>query len=500
MPKHLDLPASGQHSLPPDPKGTAGVFRRVGYQLEAALADIIDNSIDARASTVLVRLVRTKSEVLRILIVDDGSGMTEQRLDAVMRYGVQQDHDKRDLGKYGIGLKSASFSQCSSLTVVTRKDGHCTGRRWTLSSIADNWMVEIVEPAAAQRFAAQDWGPLSMKKSGTIVVWDELELKLTPGTAFERGVTGLIREITSGLGLTFHRFVAENKPKLFVDVQERPSGELTAPIPVRPSDPFGYPKTGRKGFPTEFKVEVGDLGTLRLRAHIWPAKSKDPNYKLGGGNVAGRQGFYFYRNGRLIQPGGWNKSLKSDHEPHLSLARVEIDMPPEFDSAFKLGIQKDSVEPPRAFLDALKDAYSGNMSFSQYLDSARDSYRNAKPDKETRYFAPGDGIPARASRHIEALLADEWEGTPERIAFRWAQLDDNAFFELDRDDLVVRLNSTFRDSITGGNNSKTDAAMLKLMLFFLCEEAFYKKRLSRVQQDRLDLLNASLLDVLAAIE
>jgi hypothetical protein len=495
-----DLPASGQHSLPPDPKGTAGVFRRVGYRLEDALADIIDNSIDAGAKTVLVRIVRAKSSLIRILIVDDGCGMTEQKLDGVMQYGVQENHLKGDLGKYGIGLKSASFSQCASLTVISRKLGETSGRRWTLTSIAANWTVEIVQSDAAVRFYDQKWHPLLNGNSGTIVVWDELEIGFSPGPDFEKNVSGLLKEISNGLGLRFHRFIQRNQTKFFLDVQMNTSGERFAPIPIQLMDPFGYVKSGQKGFPADFLLDVEGLGRLKLRAHIWPAKSKDPNYKLGGGNVAGRQGFYFYRNDRLIQEGGWNKFQKSDHEPHLSLARVEIDLPPEFDSAFKLTIQKDQIEPPRTFLHALSEAYSGPMSFSKYLEVANDTYRNAEPDEESQFFVPGAGIPSMASKRIEKRFADLWEGKPVEISFEWVNLGADAFFDVDRERRLIRLNRLYRDIITGGINSKTDASLVKILLFFLCEQALTKQRLSGVQRERLDLLNDALLDVLRTIK
>lgn len=494
-----DLPASSQHSLPPDPKGTAGVFRRVGYDLDEALADIIDNSIDAGAKKVLVRIVRAKTDIVRLMIVDNGRGMTETKLDEIMQYGVQEKHAKGDLGKYGIGLKSASFSQCASLTVVSRKGGKTSGRRWTLSSVANDWMVEVIDKNAAKRFYNQDWGPVKNDISGTIVVWDELEFSLSPGAEFEKSVADLLREISNGLGLKFHRFISKRRPEIFVDFQMRPAGDLTIPIPVQPMDPFGYPKTGRKGFPTEFLLDLEGLGKLKLKAHIWPANSKDPDYKLGGGNVAGRQGFYFFRNDRLIQDGGWNKCQKSDHEPHLSLARVEIDLPPDLDSAFKLKIQKDGVEPPRSFLDALKEVQSGNLSFAEYLETARDTYRNAEPEEKSVFLTPGEGIPSSASLRIEKRLHDYWEGSASQVSFEWADLESPDFFEVDRERARIRLNRIYRSTVTGGNNSKTDAPLVKLLLFFLCEEALTKLRLSGVQRERLDLINDAARDVIRTI-
>lgn len=490
------MPASGQHSLPPDPKGTAGVFRRVGYELDVALADIIDNSIDAGASIVLVRVVRSSDSLARVMIADNGSGMSEKQLDAVMRYGVQRSHADSDLGKYGIGLKAASFSQCASLTVVTRRERETSGRRWTLDSIAENWTVEVVDKTAASKFCNQGWGPLAIAGHGTVVVWDELELALPAGDDFEEYVAKLIKEITNGLGLCFHRFLQQEKLSIFLDFQELASTQSTPPIPVLPLDPFGYSKTGRKGFPAPFLLEIDGLGKLTMRGYIWPARSKEVNYRLGGGNVAGRQGFYFYRNERLIQAGGWNKHQRSDHEPHLSLARVEIDLPPDFDSAFKLTIQKDAVEPPRAFLAALKNTFSGPMSFPQYLDLARESYRNAEPDEAEVFLVPSGGLPAAAAARIRKTLAEYGDGKAKEIDFAWKVLPSDLVFAIDREAGVVALNKAYRKTLTGGSSSRADAPIVKLLLFFLCESALSKKRLSSIQSDELSRLNAAMLEVI----
>src|SRR5438105_14334303 len=117
MPK--DLPSAEYEVLRPDPSGTAGVLSRIGYSLEESLADLIDNSIDARATKVLVRFVRSVSSITRVIIADNGHGMAESKLHKIMQYGVQLKHEPGDLGKYGIGLKSASFSHCASLTVLS---------------------------------------------------------------------------------------------------------------------------------------------------------------------------------------------------------------------------------------------------------------------------------------------------------------------------------------------------------------------------------------------
>ena len=124
-------------------------------------------------------------------------------------------------------------------------------------------------------------------------------------------------------------------------------------------------------------MNLNGRGMLNMIAHIWPAKSEKPEYKLGGGRVAERQGFYFYRNNRLIQGGGWNKVRESDSEPHFSLARVLIDLPPSLDAAFGLTIQKSKVVPPSPFKSLVKAAKAGNTTFEDYIAAADETYRDS---------------------------------------------------------------------------------------------------------------------------
>src|ERR1700732_3787636 len=114
------IPATGAEETPPDPRGMITALARYGYRLQDALADLVDNSLDAGASHVAIRFIRDAESVQRMVVADDGRGMGEDRVRSAMQFGVQLDHDRTDLGKYGLGLKAASFSQCESVSVLTR--------------------------------------------------------------------------------------------------------------------------------------------------------------------------------------------------------------------------------------------------------------------------------------------------------------------------------------------------------------------------------------------
>lgn len=488
-----DLPTVKYATLPPDPSGTVGVLSRIGYTLEESLADLIDNSIDAGARKVLVRFVRTRSELVRLIVADTGRGISESRLHKVMQYGVRLKHDPSDLGKYGIGLKSASFSHCSSLTVVSNDGRGVSGRRWTTASIGQDWRLEVVDGSAARSF----WegfprGPLGRSKSGTLVIWDELDVKLGDDGELEAALHHAIRELVDGLGLRFHRFLEKGKLALFLDTQFFDGRVAGVPVEVHPLNPFGYPRSGRRGFPTEFRVDLGRLGKLRMLAHIWPAKSKDPNYKLGGGKVASRQGFYFYRNDRLVQPGGWN-GLKADGEPHSSLARVEIDLNPELDAAFRLTVQKNAFQPPQSFVAAVRSSYAGEMRFQAYLDGAEETYRGGEDTEPGVTHVPGDGIAKDSAGKVSKLLSDPADSSKtKKVRFKWVELQESEVFEIDREKAVLRLNRRYRSAIAGNRSSKADAPLFKLLLFFLTRDDFSRERFSGARKDELAVLNACL--------
>jgi hypothetical protein len=138
-------------------------------------------------------------------------------------------------------------------------------------------------------------------------------------------------------------------------------------------NPFDYDTQQTKFQPRAFPLDLSPLGTLIMEAHIWPPRSTSKNYKLD--RAVGRQGFYFYRNDRLLQAGGWN-DLRADTEPHLSLARVMIDLPPQFDAYFSLDVQKASIKAPPSFLTTLKAAVDNQKSgFGAYLREAERAYR-----------------------------------------------------------------------------------------------------------------------------
>jgi hypothetical protein len=487
-----DLPVVDYEEIPPSPKGAVRALARIGYRLEEALADVIDNSIDASASNILVRFVHVGSAVSRIIIADDGSGMTESRLREAMKIGADTGHGSTDLGKYGTGMKTASFSQCEQMTVISRASGKSNGRCWARGEAESGWRCGIIDRKAAGQLLDTDWSGISLAKHGTLIFWDELERLQPRKASADQYLKGLLRQANLHLGLVFHRFLERKTFRLRLEIcrdgKKTPDQELA----VAPINPFRYPLSGDTHYPREFVIDLGERGKLRATAHVWPKKSTAIEYKLGSGKVAERQGFYFYRNDRLIQAGGWNEVINQDDEPHLSLARVEISLPPKMDDAFGLKVQKNAVEVPANFLDAVERARSGNLSFESYRSDARKAYGRAAPK-------PIVELPVVLGRGIDAGIrnraAKEFGNGQKRlnkIAFRWShELEDGVFFEIDIQRRAIILNHRYR-AVFGGT-AAGDGGYIKSLLFLLLREEFQRKKGSAKRDEWLLRCNKVLL-------
>jgi hypothetical protein len=462
---------------------------RIGYSLEESLADLVDNSIDATASGILIRFARAGRAISQVAIVDDGVGMTETELDQAMQFAAELDHKRHDLGKYGLGLKSASFSHCESLTVLTRHRGVAAGRRWTKESIRNDWSCESIGSSDARAGLDRSWFGVDVGTHGTVVLWEGLPRLATPREAIDVLLNSVFKRLSLHLGLHFHRFVQRGL-RIHLDAIDERTGETGPPQEVLALDPVGYAQSGKPDYPKAFGLSFAGTA-IQLKAHIWPPKSKSPNYRLGGGKVAQRQGLYFYRNDRLIQAGGWN-GWQNDAEPHLSLARVTIDLPPSLDEVFEPNVQKSIIDVPDAFVAKLDTARDGSHSLRDYLRDAQAVYRRGAKSPTDFPVVPGRGLAKPLQRQLRKSLVGG--GKRVRVAsFRWEGLSDEQFFRLDRDTPAIVLNTKFRRAVLhGANGSAGDAPLVKTLLFLLLRDEFDRVRESKNDRDWLDLCNEML--------
>lgn len=321
-------------------------MRDIGYSLQTAVADVMDNSITAGAEKIEL-LADTTSDAPSIGILDDGSGMSEDELLEAMRPGSRSPLEKReshDLGRFGLGLKTASFSQCRRLTVVTRKNGGVSCAIWDLDTVAstDEWYVEVPPSTVGIPWADR------LQGDGTLVVWQDLDRLVDPkNEADRRNLVHQIDVTASHLELAFHRFL-DGEAGL-KHIQMSLNGRK-----LEPFDPFHsrHPATNRD--PEEF-FKIGRQ-RIRIQAvtlpHHQKVSTEDWERHAGPEGYLKNQGFYLYRERRLIIHGTWFNLARQTEL--TKLARVMIDMPNGMDAEWKIDVKKASAQPPAPIRKHLK--------------------------------------------------------------------------------------------------------------------------------------------------
>ena len=338
-------------------------MRDIGYSLQTAISDVIDNSITAGATNVEL-LANTNSSNPAIGILDDGCGMLESELLEAMRPGTRSPLEKRpdhDLGRFGLGLKTASFSQCRRLAVVTRKDNETSCAVWDLDTVAktDEWYVEIPDSSVDIPWSDR------LGESGTLVVWQKLDRLVDPNNdADTRNLVRQLDETVSHLELVFHRFLA-GEPGL-----KRISMSLNGRN-LMPFDPFH----SRHDATIRDHGEVIRLGGQKITVqpftlpHHNKVTPKEWERYAGAAGYINNQGFYLYRERRLIVHGTWfNLARQSEL---TKLARVRIDMPNGMDAEWKIDVKKSSAQPPAPVRNRLRKIIEKIGATSKRVYSSR---------------------------------------------------------------------------------------------------------------------------------
>ncbi|MFB7717404.1 ATP-binding protein [Nocardia sp. NPDC056100] len=484
----FDVPTTGTKTLPPDPRYMEALTSQ-GYGFEAAIADLVDNSIDAGAKDVVVHFLRDDDRLVSLLIIDDGCGMTEQELDVAMTVGGRRDYRDGALGMFGTGLKSASLSHAAAVTVVSRtRTSRPAGRRWVMERAKTGFQCDIVEPAYAQTLIDRyNDNPITWQ--GTVVRWDGVKDFPRNGgpEQTERYLSRTISALGMHLGLQLHRYLARGNFNITIAVEDIATGMVVMDYGVLPLDPFGYPVTGDPEYPRVFSASLPSVGVVKLNAHIWPPRSSLPEFRAIG-SLQSTQGFYLYRNDRLVQAGGWNNFRQP--EQHLALARVAVELPARTSDAFRLTVKKDGVDVSPDFIAALDNAVDENgLTFVEYMSAADARYRDARRRagvERKAVIPPGEGIaPAvreAISEELPYLIGEE------PITVRWQLLDGDTFFDIDREERTILLNLRYRAAILGGRGgSLDDIPVIKSLLYLMLNEVFQRERSGVRERDNLAL-------------
>jgi Histidine kinase-, DNA gyrase B-, and HSP90-like ATPase len=321
-------------------------LRDIGYDFPSAVADIVDNSIMAGAGRVDI-VIEFDGAHSFVLVADDGCGMTANGLVEALRYGARRTYPRGDLGRYGLGLKTASLSQCRSMTVATRSSTSrsiVTTRMLDLDLIAewDEWLV-VAPPDDAVVSRARTL----VQEPGTVVIWRKLDRVLPEkrphGSWGKRRLEGLASKTAEHLGMVFHRFLeGTDTHNLVITV----NGEK-----VEPWNPFAPGEPARTELaPQRFEIAAGaSVGKSMLQRYVLPARDQFSSpvefERLSGPlNWNRQQGLYIYRADRLVQWGGWNGIRGIDE--HTKLARASLDFDTDLDSAFNINVAKMRVTIP----------------------------------------------------------------------------------------------------------------------------------------------------------
>lgn len=487
-----NLDVNTVEEVPPNAKRLVGALRQIGYSFEQAISDLIDNSINAKADNVLVRIITSGNEIVSVVIADDGFGMSPEKLVDAMKFGSDEEAAAKSLGKYGMGLKLASLSHAQSVSVITKGTGkgkECA-RRWTIEGIKKGWVCDVIKDDDAEKYYKSRRLPFSISKSGTLVVWNDIDKLPTSEKGLEDTLKKLRSKLKNHLGLCFHRFLEDGRLKIIIDVQVVDEEYNNIKDIVEPLNPFAYQISGHVEYPKKFKANIDGVGQLTLDAHIWPANSDSKNYKLGG-KTSSRQGFYFYRNDRLIQVGGWNGVVQDENEPHGSLARVRIDLPSKYDGQFGLNVQKSAVIVPPTFYAGIKSAESNDRdTFSKFRKKADTIYR--KKDKGAKKLLPpiiGSGVPNSISKLAKKAFLEEGEKS-KHVDFIWQHFETGDIFAIEPVKGHIYLNKAYRKSLLRGlNGSKTDIPLIKTLIFFLTKDDFNKSRISAKRREEISMMN-----------
>jgi hypothetical protein len=489
---HDQLAVSSHKTIEPTPDILEALQQN--YKLEASIADLVDNSIDAESTSVLIRFVKRGGRLVSLCVVDNGKGMTEANIDGAMQFGNRRNYRDRDLGMFGVGLKTASLSQATALAVMSRTDRNRTaGRRWSETGIkAHAWRCDVISAESTEAELGLDWGFIGRLKKGTVVRWDNVrDFKIIRPHGVEAYLENAMKAVGLHVGLKLHRFLGGSALDLRIDVLDADNGETSIETRIAPIDPFPR-EEAVKGYPKKFSVEIPDLGVLTLKASIWPRKSTSLGYRLGTGKVAEHQGFYFYRRDRLIQPGGWN-GWKSTTEPHASLARVAVDIPDGMGAYLKVRSNKAGVDAPASFSDCLDTAKAQDgTTLQEYFDQAEAIYRTRAEQTEKPILRPGKGIP----RPVQAAL--ERQGVPFKrgngMSIVWGRVDGKNVFEIDRENDVVTLNERYRKVLNRGETGAADVPVIRTLIYFLLSPTLERERGGVAEDGKLRAIQAALIE------
>lgn len=379
-------------------------YRNIGYSIETAITDVIDNSIFAQATEIHVDMTWEPYETKKpfVKISDNGIGMTDNELHEAMRLGCRSPLARRnadDLGRFGLGLKSASFSQCRRFTVISRKNGTIACKQWDIDRIKENGF-KLIDCTPAEI----GLGDSIPSGTGTVVIWQNLDHlnipeELEPEKK-DRLWTEILKKVHAHIQITYGDF--KNKITFLFNGNKI---NLWSPFSIEGAN-----------ITTDEEIPFGD-SIVRVRTYILPKTmtAEEMNIATLGKSMNEMQGFYVYRNKRLIKYGGWLDLQKMENKEVFRLARIRLDIDNSMDDAWHIDVKKENAVCPPALIDKL----------TSYAKQARSDSR--------RIFRSRGRTLRRKSEESKS-------------AFLWAYgtKDGKAYYEINRTNPLIK---SFNDSL-----------------------------------------------------
>lgn len=370
----------------PEASSMIETFRAIGYSIETAIADIIDNSISASAKNIWIDF-EWNGENTWIAIKDDGVGMQNDELIQALKPGSRnplEDRSSKDLGRFGLGLKTASFSQCRQLTAISKpEEGDASYWTWDLDFVGSSGNWNLLQYITNDRFLDE----IKTQKSGTLILWNNIDrlvknFSKSDSKNFDKFLDVMLN-VKKHIAMVFHKFIETGRIKIHFQGRE-----------IEPWNPFLTSHSFTQGFPDENLYN----GKVRMKGYVLPHKSKlsGEEFRKAEG-VKGwnaQQGFYVYRNDRLLLAGDWLGLFRK--EEHYKLARIEINLPNDLDSEWQIDIKKSVARPPLILRERLK-AYA-----SAVRNAAVEVYRHK--GKSVKQFPGQKFVPL----WVETKRGDKW--------------------------------------------------------------------------------------------
>lgn len=478
----------------------AGLVKSLGanHTLESAIADLVDNSIDAGALRVSIRLLTRKDRLTQVEVLDNGKGMDTGAANAAMTIGHQRDYTDGDLGHFGMGLKAASFGHCDVLTVWSTSYGATpVGRRIRRADFSKDFTCEVLSSDVAAEHAVDRQNVLGSME-GTSIVWTDVRNAYRGRNQDEaRGWLSARNEaLRSHLGVTFHRLLASNRLQIDVLIDELGEAIAGPGVPILPIDPFGYATSGHPGYPKNLIATAGEV-KVKLACHIWPAKSDVTGFRIGSRSGEQFQGFYIYRHDRLLQVGGWSHTATPT--PARQLARVVLEDTGAIGPFVTMNPEKSGLKFEPVFHDAINKAEAADgTTFSTFLQDAESIYTEANKRKRRRKPAirPDKGIAPAVRKKIGSELSFI-DG--DAVDVKWKRMPESEFLDVDYAAKTLWLNNRYRWLFAPYGGSLNDAPVLKALLYLLSHHVFEGQHLGSRDKDEI-LLWKSVLGAAVAAE